>query len=149
MKKLFVNKLDEMQEQKLVKAEAKNFWFLYWLLFASIIIQLIINPNLKSILAEFVVLLASSIYCVFSSLKINIWSRSFKPSLKSNILLSCLSGFIATAITILNIYIQSGAFAPKYQIFTFILTFILSFTLLTITSKIFNKNEDKVENSNE
>lgn len=149
MKKLFINKLDEMQEQKLTKIEAKNFWVLYWLLFASIIIQLIINPNFKSILPEFILLLISSAYLVFSCLKVNVWSRSFKPSLKSNILLSCLGGFIATIIQILSIYIQHGIFAPQYQIFTFILTFALSFTLLSIASKFFNKKENIIENIEE
>ena len=82
------HKLDEMQERKLLKLEEAGFWLIFWLLFAAIILQVIINGDVKAITGELVVLIVASVYIAFTSLKNGVWSKSSAPTLKANILTS-------------------------------------------------------------
>ena len=61
MKKNRTNRLDEMQNQKLMKLEEYGFWIMFWTLLASIVVQLILGCSLKEVLGEIVVFLIGSV----------------------------------------------------------------------------------------
>ena len=61
-KKKRMDKLDEMQNQKLLKLEEYGFWIMFWVLLASIVVQLFTGAGIKEIIGEIVVLLIGSIY---------------------------------------------------------------------------------------
>lgn len=77
-------KLDEFQEQKLLKIEHNGMWFAFWALLASILIQLIISESseiyLRSIAPEWLIFMCLCIYLGGACLKNGIWSTRTEPN---------------------------------------------------------------------
>ena len=77
------NKLDEMQEQRLLHIERNGCWFAFWALLISIFVQMFIfGPgNFKEIAGEWIVFMILAIYLSAACLKNGIWDRRLKPDL--------------------------------------------------------------------
>ncbi len=93
------NKLDEMQDQKLMKLEEYGFWVMFWALAAAIIVQLLAGGTLKEAAGEMIVLLIGSVYLSITTLKNGIWTRKTTPTRKGNAAASLIP---ALAIGALN-----------------------------------------------
>ena len=73
-KKNRMNKLDEMQNQKLLKLEEYGFWIMFWALAVAIAVQLLTGATIKEVAGESIVLLIGSIYLSITALKNGIWT---------------------------------------------------------------------------
>ena len=84
------NRLDEMQEQKLLKIEHVGVWIAFWGLFAAIVIQMITGGAgaLLQIAGEITVFMLLAFYLLVACIKNGIWDRKLVPSLKTHLLIS-------------------------------------------------------------
>lgn len=145
------NNLDEMQEQKLLKIEHYGFWFVYWGLLATILLQVTLATDVKNlfhnIAGEWLVFMFVSIYMLIACLINGIWDRKLKPNLKTNISLSLLSGTLCGVVFFASSYYKYGklAGAAATGIFTFVQIFVLSIAALTFCVLIYKKRVRKLE----
>ncbi|MGC6177489.1 DUF6773 family protein [Lacrimispora sp. 38-1] len=149
------NNLDEMQEQKLLKIEHYGFWFVYWGLLAAILLQVTLAADVKNlfhnIAGEWLVFMFVSIYMLIACLINGIWDRKLKPNLKTNIILSLLSGTLCGVIFFVSSYYKYGklAGAAATGIFIFVQIFVLSIAALTFCVFIYKKRVRKLETEGE
>jgi len=149
--------LDEMQEQKLLKIGYYGFWFAYWGLCVAILVQLIIGRAnlldvLQNIASEFVIFIFLSVYATFACLRDGIWSKKSKPNLKTNIVLSLITG-IAVAIILLLfgirqqklIDLSTGGLFYVIVAVGFVGGIVGTFILLTIFSWLYKGRVKKLE----
>lgn len=95
MKKPRKNLLDEMQEQKMLRIEHNGFWIAFIGLCVVILIQLMICPDLITIVGELAVFAVTGGYVVVAGIRTGIWSRRLGPSAKTNFLVSLVGGMVA------------------------------------------------------
>lgn len=143
------NRLDEMQEQKLLRIEHFGVWFAFWGLFAAIIIQLIIGEAgaLRDIAGEFIVFMLLAFYLLVACIKNGIWDRKLVPSLKTHLLIS-LGGGLATGI--INFAASYHNYGKLYGaiaagIFTMTFTFILTLLALSFAAMLYRKRAAALE----
>ncbi len=149
------NNLDEMQEQKLLKIEHYGFWFVYWGLLVAILLQVTLAADVKNlfhnIAGEWLVFMFVSVYMLIACLINGIWDRKLKPNLKTNIILSLLSGTLCGVIFSVSSYYKYGklAGAAATGIFMFAQIFVLSICALTFCVFIYKKRLRKLETEGE
>ena len=93
-----INRLDEMQDQKLLKLEEFGFWTMFWGLAAAIVVQLILGGTIKQVAGELIVLLIGSVYLCVTSLKNGIWTRESTPTRKGSAMASIIPAVLIGAI---------------------------------------------------
>ena len=146
------NNLDEMQEQKLLKIEHNGMWFAFWGLLAIMLIQVVIGRDnfIRNIAGEWFLLMCLSVYSGVACIKNGIWDRKLKPNLKTNILLSFVSAAILGLVIFLASYFRFhnlfGAGVSGWIVFG--LTFFLEIITLTITTLIYKKKSQTLEEEN-
>lgn len=147
--KKWKNNLDEMQEQKLMKLEHNTCWLGYWLLIAAILVQLIMTGSLETAKGELAVLLILCLYLVTDCLRLGIWDRHMKANWKTNLLVSPIPGVIVGLVSVITSIRNFGyyGFATSALIFAlpFFFTTVLTFALLTLSSAIYRKRREKLE----
>lgn len=146
-------KLDEMQEKKLLKLEEIGFWMIFWLLFAAIIVQIVVDGNFKAVIGEIIVLLIASVYIAFSSLKNGVWSKNQTPTLKSNFLTSLIPAILlgvfqsVRAFVILKKSITADVLLKIAVVM--VVSYLACLVLLEIFRLIYNKQRSKLDNVGE
>ena len=143
------NKLDEMQEQRLLHIERNGCWFAFWALLISIFVQMLIfGPgNFKEIAGEWIVFMILAIYLSAACLRNGIWDRRLKPDLKTNLAASLIAaiaaGGILAVINFVN-YTEVEAAVITFVLFA-IVVFVLTFIALSISAKIYKKRLQDME----
>ena len=143
------NKLDEMQEQRLLHIERNGCWFAFWALLISIFVQMLIfGPgNFKEIAGEWIVFMILAIYLSAACLRNGIWDRRLKPDLKPNLAASLIAaiaaGGILAVINFVN-YTEVEAAVITFVLFA-IVVFVLTFIALSISAKIYKKRLQDME----
>lgn len=144
------NKLDEMQEQKLLKIERNGMWFAFWGLFAAIMIQSVIFKQaiFPNLIGEAIIFICLAAYVFISCLKNGIWDRRLNPSPKTNLIISLIAGIFCGLLYTITSYINYhnliGSLATGA--FMFISMFILCIVALTASSELYKKRVHKLEN---
>ena len=120
------NSLDEMQEHKLMKIEGAGFWLAFWGLLAAILIQVVIEPDLKGVAGELAVFFAMSVYLTAVCLKNGLWSRSPAPTLKGSAIAGAAAAAAVGAILTVRaqLILRSGLSAG------FVVTLLLSMAIV-------------------
>lgn len=145
--------LDEMQENQLLRIEEIGFWITFWSIFAVIVIQAIIEPNFKTVAGEIVVLLIASIYIAVTSIQNGLWSKSHIPTLKSNVISSCipavfLGGIYAIrAFGILKKDITSSIVCKIAIVMIGI--YVICLAMLEVLRLLYNKRRSRLEKMDE
>lgn len=143
------NKLDEMQEQKLLHIEHNGVWLAFWGLFAAIIIQTAIGGEnaTRNLIGEWIVFICLSVYLVSACIKNGIWDRNRTPSLKNNVLYSLAAGlFVGVQYFGISYSNYSALIGSIFTaIFCFVSTFSLSLIVLSLSSAVFKKRYKKLE----
>ena len=145
------NKLDEFQEQKLLKIESRGFWIMYWALLSTMIVQRVMRMGTKDFFhyigAEWIVFMCISIYMVGCCLKNGIWERKFEPSIKTNAIISLVSSTISGIIFFITIYFKFNSLSNsiKVGILIFIIVFVATFGILSILAIIYKKRVENLE----
>ena len=146
------NMLDEMQEQKLLKIEHRGCWLGFIGLVAVIYIQMAMGHNsLAEIGGESAVLLAMSLYILIDSIRNGIWDRKLKPDLKTNVVLSLITGLAVGGFWFVISYVRyhslSGSLATFISMFFFSAVMVLA--ALTLTSAIYKHKKKKLDQQDE
>lgn len=143
------NKLDEMQEQKLLHIEHNGMWIAFWGLLIAIGAQMFLfgADEWKSIAGEWIIFMVLAVYMVVSCLKKGIWDRKFEPAPLTNLIASAVGGgacglfFFFLSYKNYNRLVGSLATGA----FMFFITFILCFAALTISAKAYQKRVEHLE----
>lgn len=147
------NKLDEMQEQKLLKIEHNGCWLAFWGLFISIFVQQFIygQGEWKYMAGEWIVFMCLALYIVFGCMKNGIWDRRLEPTQEVNLIVSMIAGVGSGIFIFLTSYRQYhkpyGSIAAG--IVYFIIIFAACFSGLTISTFLYKRKRDKIENEEE
>lgn len=142
--KMRKNNLDEMQEKKLLQIEHSGFWIAFWGLVVAIMIQTALGNDC---IGEIVILSVVSIYTMIACIQNGIWDRKFKPNLKTNLLMSGLTGVVFGGFWFGVSYYRYHVLLGSIATFAFMLIFssLLCLAVLTITSGIYKKRKHKLD----
>ena len=119
MKKKMKNRLDEMQEQKMLKIERNGCWFAFWGLLAVLLIQVIVygygDDSWRYMVGEWIVFMCLALYILIDCLRNGIWDRRLSPTPKVNICVSVIAGIVVCAVNFAasyrNYHMLAGAIA--------------------------------------
>lgn len=145
------NKLDEMQEQKLLRIEHNGVWFAFWGLLLMIVIQTITGGEnaLRYMVGEFIIFFTLAIYLLAACLKNGIWDRRLAPNLRTNMIISLVTsfvcGFIIFAVSYFNYHHFMVSVASGF--FTMLFTLALTLLALTVTAAVYKQRVTKLENT--
>lgn len=145
------SKLDEMQEQKLLKIEHYGVWIAFWGLLLMIVIQTIVGGGnaLLYMAGEFIIFMALSIYLLAACLKNGIWDRRLAPNLRTNMIISLVTGFgcgfIIFAVSYFNYHHLMVSVASGF--FTMLFTLFLTLVALSVAAAVYKKRVTTLENS--
>lgn len=146
------NRLDEMQEQKLLKIEHNGCWLAFFGLLIAIFVQMFLyGKDFKSIAGEWCVFMCLAWYIVVSCLKNGIWDRKFSPEPKTNLKASLIGGLIAGfAFFCINYHEYRMLWgAVGTGIFYFFVVSITCLAGLAFLSHVYRKRTEKLENGEE
>lgn len=147
------NKLDEMQEQKLLKIEHNGCWLAFWLLFIVLVAQAIYYgpEGWINYIGEWVVFMCVALYIVVSCLKNGIWDRKFSPTPETNLVCSVAVGVFCGVFQAVTSYREYGALLGSIAagIFQGMFAFILCFAAFAFVLFLYRKKVDRLENENE
>lgn len=146
------NNLDERQELKLLKIERNGCWMAFWGLLLAIFGQLLLeNSSIQNLAGEWIVFMCLAIYLTIDCIRNGIWDRRLKPDLKTNVIASSIAavvmGITWFIISYHNYHKLAGAIATG--IVMFVMIEILCLVALTITSNIYKKRLQKLEDKDE
>ena len=143
------NKLDEMQEQKLLHIERNGCWFAFWALLAAMIIQLVISPEsaLEKLAGEWIVFMCLAVYVGFSCVKNGIWDRRLEANPKTNARVSIIAGVVVGLIFGVVNYMQYGYLGTAIWIAVLNVFFvgIICFATLSLVMVVYKKRLNKME----
>ena len=95
------NRLDERQEQALLRIEHNGFWLAFWGLVLGIIVQtFIFSSDMKTVIGELALLMLLSIYTAIACIKNGIWDRRLKADPKTNLIVSLIAGLTTGALMV-------------------------------------------------
>ena len=147
------NKLDEMQEQKLLRIEHNGCWFAFWALIAAMLIQMAVFgvTEFRTILGEWIVFMALAWYLGIACLKNGIWDRRLEPNRKTNLVVSLIAAVAFSAVWAFISYIRWGDLYTAVLTFGMlaVIFFALCFAGLTIAAKLYRKRFEKLEQQNQ
>lgn len=144
------NKLDEMQEQKLLRIEHNGCWLAFWGLAISLLVQQFIygQGEWKYVAGEWIVFVCLDVYIVFSCMKNGIWDRRFEPTPTVTLIASMIAG---VSVGIYSFFTSYREYHKLYgSIATgavyFILVFVTCFLSLSLLTFLYIRKRDKIEN---
>ena len=155
MKKKMTNKLDEMQEQKMLKIEHNGCWFAFWGLLTVLIIQVIIygfgGDSWKYMVGEWSVFMCLALYITIDCLRNGVWDRRLSPTPTVNACASAVAGIVVGVVNFAasyrNYHAPVGAAAAGF--FMGIVTFVLCFAALTCCTSLYKKRVKHLEQEGE
>ena len=147
------NRLDEMQEQKMLKIEHNGYWMAFWGLFIALFVQqFIYGPGeWKYVAGEWIVFMCIALYMVFGCIKNGIWDRRLAPTNEVNLIVSMIAGVVFGLFSFLASYRQYhklyGSIATG--VIFYIIIFTACFSALSLSAFLYKRKRDKLENEEE
>lgn len=146
------NRLDEMQEQKLLKIEHTGCWLAFFGLLIAILVQLFLyGRDFKNIAGEWFVFMGLAGYITISCMRNGIWDRTFAPVPKTNLKASMVAGIISGILFFMLKYHEYhklwGSVAAG--IFVSFTAFAVCLAGLTLLACLYRKRVEKLENEEE
>lgn len=144
------NRLDEMQEQKMLKIEHNGFWLGFVGLAAAIIIQVIYYgpENCTDYMrGEFIVFLCLGVYTMVQCVRNGIWDRKLAPSWKVNLYASLLAGVVAGLLRFIVVWCEYHLIwsCMAAGVVAAVNTFVLTFGVLGISLFAYKQRENRLE----
>ncbi len=146
------NRLDEMQEQKLLKIEHNGCWLAFYGLAAVIMIQLFLyGKDFKSVAGEWGVFMCLSWFIGGSCIKNGIWDRKLSPEPKTNLKVSLIGASIAGFAVFCLKYHEHNLLwgAAASGIIILLTVFATCLAGLTLMSRLYRKRMERLENGEE
>ena len=144
------NKLDEMQEQKMLKIEHNGCWLAFWGLAISLLVQQYIYGQgmWQYVAGEWIIFMCLALYIGFSCMKNGIWDRRLEPTNEVNLIASMIAGVIS------GIYIFFTSYRQYHKLYGsiaagiayFIIIFAACFSGLFLLTFLYKRKRDKIEN---
>ncbi len=149
------NKLDEMQEQKMLHIESKGCWIAFIGLMIVIAAQLVYYGTDcgNQIIGETIVFLCMGCYVLAACVKNGVWDRKFEPGFKVNLCASLIAAVASGVLKFAIIYREYGAdgvavgAAAAAASVNSINTFILCFILLSVMLLVYRWRKNRLENA--
>lgn len=143
------NKLDEMQEQKLLHIEKNGCWFVFVALLASMFIQMAIfgADCMKEIAGEWIIFMLLACYLVIECIRNGIWDRRLEPNPKTNLLVSIVSAVVFGAVFAVVNYVNYRdvrTLCITFMIMAVVLFIGIYFALLA-AAKLYKKRVRDIE----
>lgn len=146
------NMLDEMQENKLLKIEGAGFWLAFAGLLTTIVVQMLIHPDLRQIAGELTVFFIMSIYLIVLCLKNGLWSRTPAPTVKGNVISSAAAAFaIGVILIVRSQLILRNGFSEGFAVLLVLSMAIVfggCFATLEVTRAIYWRRRSKLDHPN-
>lgn len=133
------SQLDEMQESMLHKIESRGYWLAWIALLVALLVQTASEAPTIQYAGEFAVFMLLSVYGVVEGIRNGIWDRHLSPSHLVNLLCSLVATVVVFAFTYFNYNYLLGA------LFSAAFTFIACIVLLEITSALYKKRHQALE----
>ncbi len=151
MKNNRTGKLDEMQDQKLLKLEEYGFWIMFWALLVSIVVQLFAGAGIKQIIGEIIVLLIGSIYLSVTTLRNGLWTRTAAPSRKGNAITSIVPAVLLGVINVIRLAQKNGITAKALLIVAGIMiaAYAACYIILELFRASYNKRRAELDETDE
>ena len=151
MKKKMSNKLDEMQEQKMLRIERNGCWLAFWGLLAVLFIQVIIygyrDDSWKYMVGEWSVFVCLALYIIVDCLRNGVWDRRLSPTPTVNACASVVGGVVVCVLNFTVSYREyhmlAGAVAKG--IIAGIMVFVLCLGALTWCTFLYKKRANRLE----
>lgn len=143
------NRLDERQEQILLRIEHNGCYVAFWgLLIVFSAEALLFGFDFRMIAGEWLVFMSLSVYLFAACMKNGIWDRRLKPDLKTNLTVSCIAAVIFGSLMAVYVGVRypgkpAGCIAAG--VFSAFFVFVLCVILLSISSKKVKKIAAKQE----
>ncbi len=146
-----MNRLDEMQDLKLLKLEEYGFWIMFWALLASIVVQLFTGAGIKEIIGEVVVLLIGGIYLSITTLGNGLWTRTSTPTRKGNAITSIIPAAILGVINVIRLIQKNGITINALLIVTAIMiaAYAACFGILELFRASYDKRRSELDDIDE
>lgn len=147
------NQLDEMQEQKLLHIEKNGFWFAFWALGISIIVQMILfkGEAASHIAGEWLVFMCMCVYQVAACLRAGIWDRRLKPDAKTNAIVSVIAGLATAVINSITFWVNLSESEDRVVVMLIVagISFVMvagaCFAALSLAARSYKKRLAKME----
>ena len=148
MKKMNI-KLDERQEQILLKIEHHGVWLAFWGLLAAILIQqFAFGWDVNHFAGEWVVFMVLAVYLYSACIKNGIWDRHLKPNGKTNAIVSLIAAVMMGIVVTLCVGLRYDVGVRSAVIIggvTAVLIFVLCFAALTVCAAQLKKKQKELE----
>lgn len=145
------NRLDEMQEQKLLRIEGKGYWIAFWGLLLIIFIQQLVYGlgDVRTIAGEWIMLMSLALYMIIRCLRNGIWDRRLEPDRRTNLKVSFIgSAVFGLFMAGVNYFNYGDLFTAAVVLLLLgIVVFILIFGGLSLAVHIYQKRLEKLENT--
>lgn len=146
------NRLDEMQEQKLLQIEHNGCWLAFWGLLIALFVQIFVyGREFDRIAGEWAVFMCLAVYIVAGCFRNGIWDRRVAPvpsaNLKTSLITGCVCGMIFFVLKYREYHMVLGAAASGAFIGGFI--FAACFIGLSVLSHFYRERTERLENAEE
>lgn len=147
------NRLDEMQEQKLLKIEHNGYWLAFWMLFVVLVAQALYYGPEGGIyyVGEWICFMCLAAYMVIACLRNGIWDRKFSPTPRTNLVCSIAVGIFCGTFQAVISYREYGKLIGSIAagIFLGVFAFVFCFAGFAFALFLYRRKVDKLENENE
>lgn len=146
------NRLDEMQEQKMLHIEHNGYWIGYAGLAVTMLAQIIYyGPGCQDkIGGEFIVFLILSANTLIGCIRYGVWDRRFAPTWKVNVCASIVAGVAGGVINLFAFYFRyhtwQGCIAAGIMMGSNI--FVCTLALMSLVLAAYKLRERKLEEGN-
>lgn len=128
---------DERQEYEIYRIEHVALWTVFWLLVASIPVQLLLFREPMMILGECICVLIVSVFILISFVKHGLWGNYTTPSLKTHLLSGVLTAVIGTSVVAIPLWGKDSFLVSILLSFgaLFLIAFALSYAVGMVVKK--------------
>ena len=130
---------DERQEYEIYRIEHVALWTVFWLLVASIPVQLLLFREPMMILGECICILIVSVFILISFVQRGLWGNYTTPTWKPHLLSGVLTAVIGTSIV--AILVWGKASFLFYILLSFAALFLVAFALSYAVGMVVKKRE--------
>ncbi len=135
---------DERQQYEIYRIEHFALWIVFWLLVASIPVQLLLFREPVMILGECASVLIVSVFILISFAKRGLWGSCTTPSLKTHLLSGLLTAVIGTSIIAILVWGKDSFLS--FVLLSFVALFLVAFALSYAVGMVVKKREEALAN---
>lgn len=150
-RKIQKNRLDEMQEQKLLQIEHIGCWIAFWGLAASLFVQCCLGLEWNCLAGEWIVFMSLSLYITIACMKNGIWDRKLEPTQKvivwSSVIAGVVCGFLQFARSYREYHVLPGSIAAGVFIMVFVAA--VCYAVMLIVAYIYRRRVARLESEEE